>query len=219
MARRGSRFSGKVSLGACDTFAITCLPALLTQLDCPGCQDIEIALDIDYSVNLDRRLQAGQLDIAFLTAPTPAADVAIERIADIELAWIANPRLGLADGYCSAERLAAVPIITNPEPSHLFTTTHAWFERAGVRPSRVGTCSSLLHIERLASIGVAAAILPLAILHEKLAEGVLSVLDTDSAGGGHAMFMAVRSRAGSPATAIVREIAEEVIAASDRVGF
>src|SRR5262245_10793197 len=82
--RRGQRVEGKIRLGVCDTFAITCLPALLSQLEqrTPG---IEVALDIDYSANLDKGLREERIDIAFLTSPAPGDSVAFEHIADIEL--------------------------------------------------------------------------------------------------------------------------------------
>ena len=135
-------------------------------------------------------------------------------IADIELAWVANRRLGLSEGPCLPEQLASVTIITNPEPSHLFATTNEWFRRAGVRPSRLATCSSLLHIERLACSGVGAAILPLAILQDEFMNGSLSTIDTMPAGDPHKLFIARRHAAASLVSDLVDEIAREVLAAS-----
>jgi DNA-binding transcriptional LysR family regulator len=213
LGRRSHRIEGKIRLGVCDTFAITCLPALLNQLEqrTPG---IEVALDIDYSANLDRGLHEGKIDTAFLTSPTAGAGIAFEQVADIELAWVANRRLGLSEGPCLPEQLASVTIITNPEPSHLFATTNEWFRRAGVRPSRLATCSSLLHIERLACAGVGAAILPLAILQDEFMNGSLSTIDTVPAGGAHKLFIARRHAAASLVSDLVDEIAREVLAAS-----
>jgi DNA-binding transcriptional LysR family regulator len=213
IARRRQRVEGKIRLGACDTFAITCLPALLSQLEerTPG---IEVALDIDYSANLDKGLHEDKIDIAFLTSPTTGKDITFAPIADIELAWVANRRLGLSEGPCTPEQLASVTIITNPEPSHLFATTNEWFHRAGVRPSRLATCNSLLHIERLASSGAGAAILPVAILRDQFMSGALSSIDSLPAGDPHRLFVALRQSAASQACAVVEEIAREIVSTS-----
>lgn len=129
MGRSGTRIEGRIRLAACDTFAIACLPALLNLLEerAPG---VEVALDIDYSANLDRRLQEGRIDVAFLTSPSPSRNISLEQIANIELAWVANRHLGLSEGNCMPEQLAQVTVITNPEPSHLHATTLTGSDRS-----------------------------------------------------------------------------------------
>lgn len=204
---------GKIRLGACDTFALACLPTLLTRLEVLA-PALQVALDIDYSVNLDKKLHDGSLDIAFLTSPTAAPDLLLEQLVPIELIWVANARLGLDQGPLTASDLSSVPIITNPEPSNLYTTTLSWFADAGVKPARLGTCNSLLHIERLAASGVGAALLPVAILHDELASGVLSVIDTSPPIEPHWLFMAAQARAVEPACAMVQDISRQIVAAN-----
>lgn len=213
IARGRNSVRGRISLGACDTFALACLPALLTRLErlAPA---LQVALDIDYSVNLNRKLHDGALDIAFLTSPSAAPDVVLEQLVPIELIWVANPRLGLDQGPLTAADLSSVSIITNPEPSNLYTTVLTWFAEAGVTPTRLGTCNSLLHIERLAAAGVGAALLPVAILRDELASGVLSVIDTAPAVEPHWLFMAMRTRTAEPASAMVRDIARQIVSTS-----
>lgn len=213
VARNRVAVAGKIRLGAADTFALVCLPSLLTGLEVRA-PALQIALDIDYSVNLDRKLHEGELDIAFLTSPTAGPGVLLERLVPIELVWVASPRFGIDPGSLSAGDLASVPIITNPEPSNLFTTTMAWFSDAGVKPARLSTCNSLLHIERLAASGVGAALLPLAILSDDIGNGVLSVFQARPAIEPHWLYMAVRARTDQPACAVVQDIAREIVAAS-----
>ncbi len=213
VARNRVAVAGKISLGAADTFALVCLPSLLTRLEVRA-PALQIALDIDYSVNLDRKLHDGELDIAFLTSPTAGPDVLLERLVPIELVWVASPRFGLDPSALSPADLASVPIITNPEPSNLFTTTMAWFSEAGIKPTRLSTCNSLLHIERLAASGVGAALLPLSILSDDVANGVLSVFPAQPAIEPHWLYMAVRARTDQPACSVVQDIAREIVAAS-----
>ncbi|MGE0242166.1 MAG: LysR family transcriptional regulator, partial [Parvibaculaceae bacterium] len=79
VARSKTAVQGKIRLGACDTFALACLPTLLTRLETLA-PALQIALDIDYSVNLDKKLHDGNLDIAFLTSPTAAPDLLLEQM-------------------------------------------------------------------------------------------------------------------------------------------
>jgi DNA-binding transcriptional LysR family regulator len=213
LGSRRSRIEGRIRLAACDTFAIACLPALLNLLDerAPG---IEVALDIDYSANLDCRLRAGQIDIGFLTSPTPAKEIQLERVADIALGWVANHHLGLGSSDCRPEDIAEVTIITNPEPSHLHETTLEWFRRQNMKPARLATCNSLLHIERLASAGVGAAILPVAILEPQIRSGALSIIRNLPPVEPHPLYIALKSRSSSPAALLVEKLAREVLNAS-----
>jgi DNA-binding transcriptional LysR family regulator len=213
VSRQGSRIEGRIRLAACDTFAIVCLPALLNLLEerAPG---IEVALDIDYSANLDRRLHSGQIDVAFLTSPSPSRDIRLEQVASISLGWVANRHLGLESGDCRPENIAGMTIITNPEPSHLHETTLEWFRKAGLKPTRLATCNSLLHIERLASAGVGAAILPVAILEPQISSGALSLIGNMPPVEPHPLYLALRSRSPSPAALLVEKLAREVIEAS-----
>lgn len=204
---------GKLRLGAADTFALSCLPALLTQLEVCA-PALQVALDIDYSVNLNKKIHEGALDIAFLTSPTEGQDVLLERLVPIELVWVANARFGFDRAPVQASDLAAVPIITNPEPSNLFTTVQAWFSDADVRPARISTCSSLLHIAKLSAAGVGVALLPSAILRDEIASGVLSVLNTSPAVEPHWLYMAVRTRAMEPASIMTQEIARKIVGSS-----
>jgi DNA-binding transcriptional LysR family regulator len=213
VARNRIAVEGKIRLGAADTFALVCLPPLLTRLEVRA-PALQIALDIDYSVNLDKKLHEGELDIAFLTSPLAGPDVLLERLVPIELVWVASPRFGLESGPLSAADLASVPIITNPEPSNLFTTTMSWFSDAGVRPARLNTCSSLLHIQRLAASGVGAALLPLAILSEEIGNGTLTLFEATPAIEPHWLYMAVRARTDMPSCAVVQDIAREIVATS-----
>src|SRR5262249_19167617 len=79
IARRKNSIHGRISLGACDTFALACLPTLLTRLESLA-PALQVALDIDYSVNLNRKLHDGALDIAFLTSPSAAPDIMLEQL-------------------------------------------------------------------------------------------------------------------------------------------
>jgi len=66
------RLPKSIRMGAADSFALTHLSALLARLT-ELHPRTHIDLEIGFSTNLNRKLQAGELDIAFLTSPTASA--------------------------------------------------------------------------------------------------------------------------------------------------
>jgi DNA-binding transcriptional LysR family regulator len=213
-ALNGAGVVGTIRLGAADTFALTCLPSLLAQLE-HHFPRLKVALDIDYSFNLNRKLHGGDLDIAFLTSPTAGPDVRIEPLVPIALVWVASPRLGLPELRLVPSDLANVPIITNPEPSNLYTSAIEWFGRSGLEPARLNSCNSLTHMVRLAAAGVGVSLLPTAIIHPEIESGVLHILETEPPIEPHEMAIAVRCAPTSADLSPVQEIAREVVARSD----
>src|SRR5260221_521410 len=113
---RGATLWGTIRMGVCDTFAMTGLADLLARIE-RAFPEVQVDLDIDHSVNLDTKLQQGQLDCAFLTQATPAPRIVSETLSDLALAWVASPRLKLPRRRLTPADLRSVPIITNPRPS------------------------------------------------------------------------------------------------------
>lgn len=212
----GAGLLGTIRLGAADTFALTCLPALLARLD-HRFPKLNVALDIDHSVRLNEKLRRGELDIAFLTAPPPDPGVVTEDLVPIELVWVASPRLGLPRDRITPADLRDVPIITNPEPSLLYRTLLAWFGEARVEPARLSTCSSLSYMVHLAAAGVGASLLPSAILQPEIESGVLHMTEAVPPIAPHQLAMSYRASAGSGDFSVVLEIARDVVARSTLV--
>ena len=109
------RLPKSIRMGAADSFALTHLSALLARLAelHPG---THVDLEIGFSTNLNRKLQAGELDIAFLTSPTASASVCVEPLLALEVAWLASPKLRIHGRLLGPADLFQRPIITNPGP-------------------------------------------------------------------------------------------------------
>lgn len=188
---------GPVRLGAADTFALTCLPLLLSRVE-QLLPELRVQLVIDYSANLNARLQRGELDIAVLTGPVAGVTnngvpIAAERLARLPLAWVGSPRLKLPPGRTLVpEDLRTQTILTNPRPSHLWSSIVAWFGELGA-PDRIATCNSLTIIARLAAAGFGAALLPTSILETELRTGALRIWRTQPEVGGHDLLVAYRN--------------------------
>jgi DNA-binding transcriptional LysR family regulator len=168
---------GTIRMGAADSFAFTHLSALLARI-AHRYPALHVELDIDFSTNLDRKLQAGELEISFLHAPTPGPTVSIAPLLEIELAWFASPKLRLPRRGLTPPALADVPILTNPNPSHLYGTVMDWFAVAGLVPKRMNTCNSLSIMTKLTVDGFGIAPLPCVLVASELRRGVLRRLHT-----------------------------------------
>jgi DNA-binding transcriptional LysR family regulator len=178
-AHLGTRHAlvGTFRMGVADSFAMTYLPALLTRFARlhPAAQ---LELDIDFSANLDRKLHSGELDVAFLHAPTPGPTVCVEPLTQFALAWFASPALKWPATRLGPQDLVDAPILANPRRSHLYASIVDWFGSAGLAPRRINTCTSLAIITRLVCDGFGVAVLPAALVRPQIRTGVLRRLQT-----------------------------------------
>lgn len=204
-----------IRMGAADTFALTHLSGLLARIAAqhPATQ---VDLDIDFSANLNRKLHAGELDIAFLTAPSASATVIIEPLLDLDLAWLAGPRMALPKRPLTPADLANVPILTNPRPSHLYRTIMDWFAAGGVVPRRLNTCTSLTIMARLTAGGIGVSVLPHAILQRELGRRQLRRLASNPRLPPHHMAVAYRDEPGRRDLRHVVAIARDLIARAEQ---
>jgi DNA-binding transcriptional LysR family regulator len=202
--------SVSIRLGAADSFAIMHLSPLLRRItdDFPS---IRIELDIDFSANLDRKLRAQDLDIAFLTSPGSAPFIRTEPLLPLELAWLASPKLGLGARRILPADLLGYPILTNPRPSHLYRTILDWFAAAGCVPDRLYTCTSLAIIAQLAVDGLGIAVLPLPLAKRELARGKLDKLAATPSLPPHHIAVAYRMDTGANLVSRVAGLAHSVV--------
>jgi DNA-binding transcriptional LysR family regulator len=201
-------------MGAADTFALTCLSPLVAQIE-QRFPTLRVDLQIDYSINLNRGLQKGELDIAFLTGPVDEAGVHAEPLVRLPLAWVASPRLGLPNRVLEPHDLLSTAIICNPAPSHLYRAVHEWFAAADRVPERITTCNSLTIMARLAAVGFGVAILPTGILRNEFELGALRPLRTDPVAGSHDLMFAWRAAMSPVLVSAVRETAAQLVQTSD----
>lgn len=201
------RLQGTVRIGVADSYAITALPGVLLEIERRH-PALRIAIEVDFSANLDRRLNRGALDCAVLTAPTPGPAIHAEPMADLRLAWVAGRRIVPPGDRATPQALSDVPILTNPAPSHLHATIRSWFATAGIEPERLNTCSSLTVMARLAAAGFGVSLVPVDVFRAEIAAGALRVLRARPALPRHRICVAYRRDADhdlAPLAALLRE--------------
>ena len=205
---------GTIRMGVADSFAVTHLAPLLERF-AKLHPAASVELDVGFSANLERKLRAAELDVAFLHAPVPGPDLAIEPLLEYELAWFASPRLNLSKAILRPADLADIPVLSNPEPSHLYGTIMDWFGTAGLAAHRINTCSSLSIITKLAVDGFGVALLPVALVEAELRNHALRRLRTKPELPPSRLTVAYRKHSEIGDLAIVVQLARELVQARE----
>jgi DNA-binding transcriptional LysR family regulator len=174
--KAGDQLRGKLRLGASDSFGAAVIPSLLAALG-KRHPDLSVAIMIDNSLMLRKRLNSRELDIAFLAEPEVESHVGVEFIGAMTHVWVAGSKLRFRERIITPASLAPHHIVTNPDGSMLMQIVKSWFGTAGTQPTRLSTCNSLSVIARLACDGEIVSFLPLAIVAEEIAAKRLRVLN------------------------------------------
>jgi DNA-binding transcriptional LysR family regulator len=203
---------GHLRLGAPDVVGLTCMPALLQSLR-ESYPELNVALSIDNSAVLGRRLNDRELDIAFLADPRVDSHVRTELMGAMDIAWVAGRAMKLP-ATATPRDLVDLDILTNPAPSNLMQLVQSWFAAASLSPSRVSTCNSLSVILRLAAAGTGIALLPTAILRTDAEARQLRVLRTKPAIPSERLFAAYLIDKAGPGVTSILATARHVIAQS-----
>ncbi len=206
---------GPIRMGFADSFALTHMPALLAKVE-KAYPAAEFEIVIDFSANLDRKLQAGQLDFAILTEPELSPDIAVEPLEDLDLAWVAGKSLDLPSRALTPSDLKAYPIITNPRPSKLYATIQEWFASVGDMPTRLYTCNSLSIMANLASKGFGLSLLPVGLFQGEMKRGALRILQVKPALPKHHLAIAYRIDPGRPNLKPIRDVCHALVTAATK---
>ena len=114
----------------------------------------------------------------------------LRSIGRVELRWVAGTKLKLPQRDLRPADLRSVPILTNPNPSTVFTVISEWFGSADMEPEHVSTCNSLSLMAKLVAAGHGVAILPPAIMQAEIKSGQIRVLSTRPAVQPRVLFVA-----------------------------
>jgi DNA-binding transcriptional LysR family regulator len=171
-SQSGRTLRGLLRLGAVESVALMTLPRLLPRF-VARYPELKVELTLDVGSALNRKLNAGELDVAVLTAPQVSDAVSVEAVGRIELGWFASSQLKLPRRMLKAADLCKVPILTMPNPSTIYHAITNWFAAGDVEPTHVSTCNSLTLMVRLVAAGQGVAVLPTAMVRNEVETGQL----------------------------------------------
>lgn len=164
--------TGIVRVGAADTMAMTLLPSLLAQIAARH-PELDVELFVDLSVRLQARLREGEIDVVFMVGDMGSPEYEARPLGEVENAWMCGAQLALPRRRLQPADLARQPVFTHSRGSHLHRTVMSWFEAAGVRPVHLHGCNSLPMMIKLTIAGLGISVLPVPLLKEELAAGLI----------------------------------------------
>ncbi|WP_179283997.1 LysR family transcriptional regulator [Bordetella genomosp. 10] len=207
----GDPLTGSLRLGSSNTFALSCLPALLAELERRH-PTLRVELTITNSAALRQQLDAQKLDIAFLVdAPSDPLHV-VEPLALCEIAWFSRPAPSGAARTLRASDLRERRIVTMPPASPFHIIIGEWFARAKVPLPTLDICNDMATLVRLVRLGVAASVLPVCLVEQDLSLGGIVRHKTVPALTPLVIYAAHRAKARGRAARVIIDIARDVVA-------
>jgi DNA-binding transcriptional LysR family regulator len=180
MAEVGDRSAmrGVLRLGVAETIVHTWLPRLIKSVNTTY-PNLSLEIEVDITPNLNARLLAQEVELAFVLGPPPDAGVRNRVLCDYPVGFFASPSLGFGDGPHALAELAKFPIITFPSKTRPYEMVRALFNRPELPPIRLHASASLATVIHMANEGLGIAVIPAAIVENELASGRLQQLGTD----------------------------------------
>lgn len=165
----------RLRLGADECSAMVGLTAVIAEIKAHF-PEVTLEITIDVGAVLNRKLNDHELDLALLTNPATREDVTDIFIGWMTFQWVASPQLGIdADPFLPLHA-GTHPIVTHSAPSTLYSVVENWLKDGGAASQAFHSSNSLAFMAKLVSAGHAIGILPVPLIREMLALGVLKTL-------------------------------------------
>src|SRR5215813_5964122 len=174
-----SAMRGVLRLGVAETIVYTWLPRLIKSVNTTY-PNLSLEIEVDITPNLNARLQAQEIELAFVLGPLSGPSVRNRELCDYSVSFVASPSLGLRAGLLTLHDLAKFPIITFARKTQPYETVRAMFNRPDLPPIRLHASASLATVIHMTVEGLGIAAIPPAIVEHELADGRLHQLDTDT---------------------------------------
>jgi DNA-binding transcriptional LysR family regulator len=169
---------GVLRLGVAETIVHTWLPRLIKSVNTTY-PNLSLEIEVDITPNLNARLLAQEVELAFVLGPPSDAGVRSRVLCDYPVGFFASPALGFGSGPHVLAELAKFPIITFPSKTRPYEMVRALFNRPELPPIRLHASASLATVIHMANEGLGIAVIPAAIVETELASGRLQQLDTE----------------------------------------
>jgi DNA-binding transcriptional LysR family regulator len=180
MAAVGNRSAmhGVLRLGVAETIVHTWLSRLIKSVNI-AYPNLSLEIEVDITPNLNARLQAQEIDLAFVLGPLSTPNVHNRVLCDYPVGFLASPSLKLGNGPLSVYDLAKFPIITFSRKTRPYEIVRSLFNRPDLPPIRLHASASMSTVIHMAIEGLGIALIPTAIIENELAAGRLQLLNTD----------------------------------------
>ena len=125
-----SAMRGALRLGVAETIVHTWLSQLIKSVN-HAYPNLSIEIEVDITANLQTRLLAQEIELAFMLGPLTAPTVSNRVLCDYQLGFLASPSLGLGNRRLTVHDLAKFPIITFSRKTQPYELVSSLFNRPG----------------------------------------------------------------------------------------
>ncbi|MFC3703733.1 LysR family transcriptional regulator [Devosia honganensis] len=168
--------TGIVRLGCGEIAGVMCLPEVLSDIN-KTIPKLQLEVEIDISMNLQHRLEEGQIDLALLVGPVQERSLESACIGLAELCWFSTPeRYDPFRGKSRHDLLSAMPIWSLPRLSHLHQYVTDILREEAIVSSTICTCNNLRTMIDLTVAGAGASMLPRSMVREHVEAGRLEMI-------------------------------------------
>ncbi len=169
---------GVLRLGVAETIVHTWLSQLITSVN-QAYPNLSLEIEVDITSNLRARLLAQEIELAFLMGPLSLPTIRNRVLTDYPIGFVASPALGLGADRLTTRDLARFPIITFPRRTQPYEIVRSLFNRPDLPAIRLHASASLATVIHMTLEGLGVAVIPRAIVEDKIASGALQLLSTD----------------------------------------
>jgi DNA-binding transcriptional LysR family regulator len=202
--------NGLIKIGVPEPIAITWLPILLMELE-RRVPKLEIEVEVGLSRELLPKLHTLDLDLACIAAPASLAGIVSMQVGQLELAWLASPKLRLPQRPLTPQILMDHTFLVHVGSRH-WPPIERWFREAGCWPRRLARCNSIPALIKMAVAGGGLSVLPVSAVVEEISAGLLQVVPSAAALPKNPFIIAYADRRLDAAAQIVIDTIKEVAA-------
>lgn len=173
-------FAGTCRLGVGEIAAVSCVPPFVAEVK-RELPDVSLEIDVDLTINLRRKLLAGNLDLAVLVGPVDSPFLEASSIGAVPMLW-----LGARDFVREIENRAVdfrtvldeAPLWCLTKPSHLYEAMLATLRDNGGSAKNINTCNNVTALIEMILAGAGIGILPEILARPWIDRGELVAFDS-----------------------------------------
>ena len=163
-----------VRLGVSDYVAVTWLPKLVAAIH-DQYPNLNLELEVDLGPNIQRKLDAGEVDIAIIPEADLGSRYASTYLGKVHFAWMANPRLKVPRRLSPA-KLSKWPILSLSARSNSHRFLGQWFAQNNVAVRRTHVCNNIQVLISLTVAGLGISHLPIEFVEPHIRRGDLRIV-------------------------------------------
>lgn len=165
-----SSASGIVKIGCGEIAASLWLPALTKAIK-HALPNLTLEIDVDLTISLHQKIEAGLLDVALVVGPVDTPLLIANRIAAIEMGWYATEEISRRlDGEAD---FGEIPLWSLSRPSHQYQLIVESLRNAKLSSRIINTCNNVRTLIDIVASGAGVGVLPSRMLKSQLDRGQL----------------------------------------------